>query len=791
MQATRSAIISIFIILCLFFLALITLYLNFGTKVCHEGTFLCSKSEICIPNLYKCNKYKDCLHGEDEDPVQCADLHGLSLYNDFIITNRTTLKSIQSNITYVNNINLNKTLNNETEEKLNATIVALHNNFTYFYKSTAKPCALKNYPPVCQCSGPNGTYLRCNNVGLKKVPEYVSGNVERMTFVNNSILLTNYSFDVYPNLKVISLEYNVLSRIPPFVFSHQSKLIRLLLLYNELKVLEKHAFFGIKNIDINTANNKIYISRDLSFNKLSLTNVCFPHWPLLRVLNLHNNCIEKVDKCLFTQLPSLADLDLSYNKISFIDENAFINLVKLVDLNLTENHLLTLTPLMFQSLTDIHKLSLANNPVKYLHADLFKSMKSLKSLSLDGIELENINTTVFDKLKNLEILYLKEFHYCALYARNVPLCYPNTDDLSSSYNLLSKPILRSTLWTVTFFTFIMNAMVLYGRMFGSLRDENHAISFVIRNLAVADMLMALYLTVIGYQDSKYRDEFYAYAQEWKSSNLCTVIGLIAVVSSEVSLLILVFLSLERFLLIAVPFSGYHVLKLKTATYCMAAIWLVAICISTAPLLLLKHATKFYGSNGMCYPLYIEDPFLSGWQYSAFIFLGLHSTSLLLLSALYMLMFISVWKTRQAARISVGDFEFAVRFFFIVLANSFCWLPIIVLKFAAMQKFHISSELYGWVVVFIVPINALVNPLLYTFTTPKYRNVLTSKNVFKRPNRDSSSGLEMSQTSHQTSVSAKVLKKSTKKPILENSIDITNEYKKNSQKNNLEILNGQH
>jgi len=48
-------------------------------------------------------------------------------------------------------------------------------------------------------------------------------------------------------------------------------------------------------------------------------------------------------------------------------------------------------------------------------------------------------------------------------------------------------------------------------------------------------------------------------------------------------------------------------------------------------------------------------------------------------------------------------------------------------------------MYGWIIVFVVPINALVNPLLYTFTTPKYRNAITSLNIFKMLRRDSNSG----------------------------------------------------
>lgn len=48
-----------------------------------------------------------------------------------------------------------------------------------------------------------------------------------------------------------------------------------------------------------------------------------------------------------------------------------------------------------------------------------------------------------------------------------------------------------------------NGLVLWGRF--ALRDENRAVSMVIRNLAVADMLMGFYLVIISIQDFRYRN----------------------------------------------------------------------------------------------------------------------------------------------------------------------------------------------------------------------------------------------------------------------------------------------
>lgn len=75
-------------------------------------------------------------------------------------------------------------------------------------------------------------------------------------------------------------------------------------------------------------------------------------------------------------------------------------------------------------------------------------------------------------------------------------------------------------------------------------------SIYIMYFSVADLLMVIYLTVIGYHDKIYQNRYYLYAHEWESSNLCTAIGITAVISSEVFAKILIkFYHISPFILI--------------------------------------------------------------------------------------------------------------------------------------------------------------------------------------------------------------------------------------------------
>lgn len=94
---------------------------------------------------------------------------------------------------------------------------------------------------------------------------------------------------------------------------------------------------------------------------------------------------------------------------------------------------------------------------------------------------------------------------------------------------------------------------------------------------------------------------------------------------------------------------------------------------------------------MCFPLHLQEGLSIGWQYSAFVFLGLNSAMLLTIAVLYTLLLISIWRTRRATEVSKFDFEFAIRFFFIVLTDLMCWAPIMATKLCAFLNYEISGK----------------------------------------------------------------------------------------------------
>lgn len=137
----------------------------------------------------------------------------------------------------------------------------------------------------------------------------------------------------------------------------------------------------------------------------------------------------------------------------------------------------------------------------------------------------------------------------------------------------------------------------------------------------ADCLMGVYLFLIGAFDVKYRGEYNKHAHQWMESTKCQLIGALAMLSTEVSVMLLTYMTLEKYMCIVFPFNHYRPGKRQTMST-LILIWIAGFIIAIIPLWNKSLFGNYYGKNGVCFPLY-SDQFenLGARGYSTGIFLG--------------------------------------------------------------------------------------------------------------------------------------------------------------------------
>uniref|UniRef100_A0A8C8AL14 G-protein coupled receptors family 1 profile domain-containing protein n=1 Tax=Otus sunia TaxID=257818 RepID=A0A8C8AL14_9STRI len=179
------------------------------------------------------------------------------------------------------------------------------------------------------------------------------------------------------------------------------------------------------------------------------------------------------------------------------------------------------------------------------------------------------------------------------------ICKPNTDGISSFENLLANVVLRVFVWVIACLTCFGNLVVICLRSLLVAENSQHAMA--IKSLCCADGLMGIYLFVIGAFDLKFAGEYNKHARGWMGSLPCQLLGGLATLSSEVSVLLLTYMTLEKYFCVVFPFSHHRASKKQTVLV-LVAIWLLGFSLSIVPLWCKETFGNYYGRNGVCFPL---------------------------------------------------------------------------------------------------------------------------------------------------------------------------------------------
>ena len=289
------------------------------------------------------------------------------------------------------------------------------------------------------------------------------------------------------------------------------------------------------------------------------------------------------------------------------------------------------------------------------------------------------------------------------------------------------------IWILGILAFVGNLLVIIWRTID--KEENRTHSFLLTNLAFADLLMGVYLLTIAIMDLRWQGEYFKHDIKWRSGFGCQITGALSMLSSEVSVLILTIITLDRLVCIVFPFR-FKRLTYKAAVCSCMGVWLFGAVISVIPITGVNYfydesgSFGFYSRSAVCLPLQLSAGRPAGWEYAVTFFVGLNSISFMFILIAYITMFWTVKRVSRAVRSTNLNKESAMakRLVFIIMTDFCCWMPIIIINILSLTgNFYDPNKIaYVWIAVFVLPLNSSLNPILYTFSTKRTKRSLNRK-----------------------------------------------------------------
>uniref|UniRef100_A0A8W8KN41 Uncharacterized protein n=1 Tax=Magallana gigas TaxID=29159 RepID=A0A8W8KN41_MAGGI len=153
---------------------------------------------------------------------------------------------------------------------------------------------------------------------------------------------------------------------------------------------------------------------------------------------------------------------------------------------------------------------------------------------------------------------------------------------------------------------------------------------------------------------------------------------------------------------------------KCGTCAAITVWLFAVGIATAPLFFYS---DFYSRSTVCISLPLTTDMFSGWEYSTLVFIVFNLLVFIAVVLGQILIFAEVKRIGSNVTNDTTKREIAVfkSLSYVVLSDAFCWIPIVLIGLLALGGVNISSDVYAWIVVVVLPINSALNPFIYTLS----------------------------------------------------------------------------
>uniref|UniRef100_A0A8C7RIG0 Leucine-rich repeat-containing G-protein coupled receptor 4 n=1 Tax=Oncorhynchus mykiss TaxID=8022 RepID=A0A8C7RIG0_ONCMY len=496
------------------------------------------------------------------------------------------------------------------------------------------------------------------------------------------------------NLQALTLALNRITHIPNNAFANLSSLVVLHLHNNRIKEIGESCFTGLENLE----------TLDLNFNNLMTFPEAIQALPKLKELGFHSNDIAAVPEGAFHKNPLLRTIHLYDNPLSFVGTSAF------------------------QNLSDLHSLMLRGASMMQEFPCL-TGTNNLESLTLTGTKIAAVPVELCEDLKVLRTLSVSvpyAYQCCAFVGCDSSTSSTDEENIKKvtafkpCEHLLGSWMIRLTVWFICLVALIFNTLVL-AATFSRRALALSPARLLVGLLALTNLLTGVYVGVLTVLDAATWGSFAEFGVWWETGVGCRATGALAVFSSEWAVLLLPLAAVERSVAVR-GLLGKTISPRRSSErgfgdrrFALAAALLGLLAAAAACLPLFS--TSDPSASPLCLPF-------SGGEGPA---LGV-TVALVLLNALAYLFTAAVYTQLYCGlgRVELADQEQAgaVRHVaWLIFTNCIFFCPVAAFSFAPLLARSGTAggpEIAKSVTLIFFPLPACLNPVLYVFFSPAFR-----------------------------------------------------------------------
>ena len=462
--------------------------------------------------------------------------------------------------------------------------------------------------------------------------------------------------------------------------------------------------FGKEHFQLPGLSNDIYllVIRHTAIREIDLSSCKY-----LLTLDLSFNEIDFISSNSFHALDKLYHINLAHNRLT--EPPKLAALIQLVLLNISSNVVRFLPRGFFDYTPHLKFLDLSDNELHYLEAEVFGSVHILNIFSLGGNDIKRFDSKLLRYFTEIDILYTDKYQHCCLVAK-VGRCASTDDGFSTCESLLPKPSMKVTVYIIGFVGIAANIYVIANRI-----KYRKSHSELIVNLAISDALYSVYLTAIASMDFYFSGAYMLFDEMWRKSFLCQSLSFLSLLSSQLSIVILTCIGIERHVAIS-NITNMRLHSAKHLPWLMLPVsWGVALYLSFLPVFLdwfykVPHSV----TSSICtfLDMSTKSAYKSIYFISVYVF-G-HGLCFLLIVILYIhIIYINFQSSSRVGRqVNLTLFKRTV---LIVATNFLCWAPLTVFILYAYYGISLHRNVTTWIAIIVLSLNSAANPVLYTLS----------------------------------------------------------------------------